>query len=203
MTTTIKIALVLASLICACHFDPVGESLATESSSSTDGGTFVTTTQTTGATAITTTSATTTTDGSESGDATSTETFGDDATTTYSESSTGGTSSSASSSETSVAGICEFNGEACMDDTDCGIPGICYADTQHCFHWCASDEDCPAGTTCFIPGAFGSYCAACAGDDSLCAGGAECNGNDCAEPNHPECDTSGMPCVISDHCVLS
>jgi hypothetical protein len=89
MTTTIKIALVLASLICACHFDPVGESLATESSSSTDGGTFVTTTQTTGATAITTTSATTTTDGSESGDATSTETFGDDATTTYSESSTG------------------------------------------------------------------------------------------------------------------
>ncbi len=87
MTTMSKIALALASLTCACAFDPVGESMATESSS-TDGGTLVTTTQTTGATASTTSSATTTTDGSES-DATSTETFGDDATTTYAESSTG------------------------------------------------------------------------------------------------------------------
>lgn len=84
MTTMSKTALALASLTCACYFDPVGESV--ESSSSSDEGTdtFVTTTATTSATASATSS--TTTDASESGTDESTTddpTFGDDATTTH------------------------------------------------------------------------------------------------------------------------
>ena len=93
MTTTSTIALALASFTCACHFDPVGESVDADSSSSTDEGTdtFVTTVSAS-ATASATSSPSTTTSTSESGTDDSTTddpTFGDDATTTHGSDSTG------------------------------------------------------------------------------------------------------------------
>lgn len=189
---TIRSIAAFAALLPGCLGEPMTVESMTEdgSSSSGDGDTtFMTASSTTQSSASSTSVATTEGSGTESGSDGST---GDST----------GSSSSSGGSETSVQGLCEFTAQPCREDADCGIPGICYADTQKCFHWCASDDDCPDGLTCFVPGAFGSYCVACS-DRNLCAGGSECNTNgDCAEPDHEECDTSGKPCEISEQCVI-
>jgi hypothetical protein len=145
-------------------------------------------------------SSATTTASSETGSGTGSSTSA--ATSAGSGSAGESSTSSSSTSDLPAVGTCEFTEQVCSDDGDCGIAGICYADTQSCFHRCENDVDCPEGTLCFVTGAFGSYCVGCNGDDDVCAGGAVCMGNDCAEPKHPECDTSGMPCMLSEPCVL-
>jgi len=119
------------------------------------------------------------------------------------------TTTTTSSTTSTTLGTCSFSGAVCASDADCGIPGVCWNGPVPpgglpfvCHHKCETDADCPVAASCLLNGEIGLICSACGPDSTeSCAAEAICQLNDCKQPDHPECTTPGLPCVITDPCL--
>ena len=120
---------------------------------------------------------------------------------------------------TLASGRCRFSQQSCQSDADCALAGLCN-EWGGCTQSCGGGQACPSVTFCFAVAGQGNVCAGCQGDSSRCTVNEICSGDTCTEccaatstiaaqtgcPNdaarcHPECDTIGKPCTISDPCV--